>query len=81
MCRVVGAHLTSIHSADENHFVAELAKTGLELEWSKQTWIGLRQVDYVNGGRWLWTDGTKVDYLAWSRVKPDNEYGSEYCAE
>ncbi|CAJ0594371.1 unnamed protein product [Cylicocyclus nassatus] len=46
-CKTKGAHLASIHSYEENHFVAALAKTGKE--WTKHTdytWIGLRQVNY-----------------------------------
>ncbi|VDK54008.1 unnamed protein product [Cylicostephanus goldi] len=84
LCRNFGAHLTSIHSADENHFVAELAETGLEFPSNeaheRATWIGLRRADDSKGD-WLWTDGTKVDFLAWSPNEPNDSSGNERCVE
>ncbi|CAJ0599378.1 unnamed protein product [Cylicocyclus nassatus] len=80
VCRSVGAHLTSIHSADENHFVADVARSGFKIGWTEWTWIGLKRAEY-NSERWLWTDGTKVDFLAWSKGSPDNYHGREHCGE
>ncbi|CAJ0601366.1 unnamed protein product [Cylicocyclus nassatus] len=82
LCKILGAHLTSIHSWNENAFVADLAKTGLN--WSNKnhlTWIGLRRADYVNGLEWFWTDGSSVDFLAWAPNEPDNSLGKERCVQ
>ncbi|CAJ0593552.1 unnamed protein product [Cylicocyclus nassatus] len=68
MCKTLGAHLTSIHSFEENIFVADLAKmdrpgtTGIDF-----TWIGLHQ---ANSRNWTWTDGTKSDFLPWAKDFP-----------
>ncbi|CAJ0601322.1 unnamed protein product [Cylicocyclus nassatus] len=87
-CRDVGAHLTSIHSEDENHFVADLTETGFEWHYGNyeehvrgSTWIGLRRADYLNSGDWLWTDGTNVEFLAWAPDEPNNYAGNERCVE
>ncbi|VDK61895.1 unnamed protein product [Cylicostephanus goldi] len=82
LCKIIGGHLTSIHSLNENAFVADLAKTGLN--WSDKnhlTWIGLRRADYLNGFDWFWTDGTPVDFQAWAPNEPDNSYGKERCVQ
>ncbi|CAJ0601350.1 unnamed protein product [Cylicocyclus nassatus] len=87
LCKTVGGHLTSIHSFEENSFVAEMSKSGNRLTDSAQaTWIGLVRSDYLNSNwnssltvKWVWTDGTKVDFLAWAPNKP-NAKGSERCA-
>ncbi|CAJ0601319.1 unnamed protein product [Cylicocyclus nassatus] len=83
-CRNYGAHLASIHSANENQFVADLAETGLEwpfdLIHARATWIGLRRADSPNG-EWLWTDGTKAKFLAWAPNEPNNANGNEGCVE
>ncbi|CAJ0599377.1 unnamed protein product [Cylicocyclus nassatus] len=82
ICRNVGAHLTSIHNADENHFVADLAMSGLKIDDSnKGTWIGLRRADYLNSEKWLWTDGTEVGFLAWAPTEPNNMNRNERCVE
>ncbi|CAJ0602853.1 unnamed protein product [Cylicocyclus nassatus] len=72
ICSTVGGHLTSVHSYDENVFVAELAKMGKT--WSDDygldlTWIGLRSYG-TQSRNWTWTDGTKVDFLAWIPEAP-----------
>ncbi|VDK52261.1 unnamed protein product [Cylicostephanus goldi] len=72
ICDTVGGHLTSIHSYAENVFVAELARMGVP--WSDDyarelTWIGLRR-EGTQSRNWTWTDGTKVDFLAWTQGAP-----------
>ncbi|VDK55045.1 unnamed protein product [Cylicostephanus goldi] len=81
-CKMKGGHLVSIHSHEENLFVAALAKTGKP--WSKLTdysWIGLKQADYPKNKEWTWTDGTKVDFLTFASNQPDNYQGREHCTE
>ncbi|CAJ0601813.1 unnamed protein product [Cylicocyclus nassatus] len=83
-CRYSGGHLTSIHSYAENSFVAELAKMGIKLSTDAYgTWIGLVRSDYLkksSAKNWVWMDGTKVDYLAWSPTEPDDYGGTQRCA-
>ncbi|CAJ0601433.1 unnamed protein product [Cylicocyclus nassatus] len=78
LCITVGGHLTSIHSWKENLFVAELAKSGISLSTccEQATWIGLVQSPYLDSNwtdSWMWTDGTKVDFLAWTPRHPVKE--------
>ncbi|CAJ0594092.1 unnamed protein product [Cylicocyclus nassatus] len=73
ICNTLGGHLTSIHSSDENMFVAELAKMGKPYsEYRDLTWIGLWKEG--KSGNWTWTDGTKVDYLRWATGALDSGY-------
>ncbi|CAJ0601321.1 unnamed protein product [Cylicocyclus nassatus] len=85
LCRNFGAHLTSIHSANENQFVAGLAQSGLEWPLGSgakhATWIGLVRADDLNNKDWLWTDGTKVEFLAWAPSQPDDAGGIEHCGQ
>ncbi|CAJ0602854.1 unnamed protein product [Cylicocyclus nassatus] len=72
-CSTLGGHLISIHSYDENVFVAELARMGRP--WSDArdlTWIGLR-TEVTQSMKWNWTDGTKLDKLFWGRNRPIND--------
>uniref|UniRef100_A0A4W6EUB7 C-type lectin domain-containing protein n=1 Tax=Lates calcarifer TaxID=8187 RepID=A0A4W6EUB7_LATCA len=75
-CIKVGGNLASIHSPEENVFLAQLIErvTGHRLH----TWIGGH--DAVREGTWLWSDGTEFDYVRWSLGEPNN-YGIEHCIE
>ncbi|CAJ0601812.1 unnamed protein product [Cylicocyclus nassatus] len=83
LCRNLNGHLTSIHSRNENSFVAALSKMGMRISTNKQgIWIGLVRSDYLNSNRkdnWTWTDGTKVDFLAWGPGAPDDWEATECC--
>ncbi|CAJ0601279.1 unnamed protein product [Cylicocyclus nassatus] len=80
LCKTLGGHLTSIHSYNENLFVAELAKSGRKITdtFTQGTWIGLERYDHLN---WTWTDGTKVDFLIWAPGQPDNFRGVQKCGQ
>ncbi|EFO89507.1 CRE-CLEC-50 protein [Caenorhabditis remanei] len=76
-CVLLGAHLTSVHSETENTFVANLASCGIKEGNPKDlAWIGMHKV----GQDWVWTDGTKSDYINWAPKQPDNP-GKENCVE
>ncbi|VDN22454.1 unnamed protein product [Cylicostephanus goldi] len=83
LCKNFDGHLTSIHSYSENSFVAELAKSGLRMTDNEQsTWIGLVRSNHLNSNwtdDWMWTDGTKVDFLAWAPDEPNNWKGKQRC--
>uniref|UniRef100_A0A7I5EBT5 C-type lectin domain-containing protein n=1 Tax=Haemonchus contortus TaxID=6289 RepID=A0A7I5EBT5_HAECO len=76
-CVEQGGHLASVHSEQENTFVANLARTNKKLtDPDELTWIGLHAV----GNEWKWTDNTKTDYINWAPKQPDNP-GKENCVE
>ncbi|CAJ0592976.1 unnamed protein product [Cylicocyclus nassatus] len=75
-CITVGGHLTSIHSFEENTFIAELAKMDRPASYQDQTWIGLHVE--TNSRNWTWTDGTKVDFEIWGPDCPTRGQGD--CA-
>ena len=66
-----GAHLASIHSAEENQFIYD--SYGGEAE--EDIWIGGRR----QGDSYSWLDGTPWDYQNWSPKNPSG--GGEECAE
>ncbi|CAD6190706.1 unnamed protein product [Caenorhabditis auriculariae] len=76
-CVSQSAHLVSIHTSLENTFINNIARMGIkEGHIQDLTWIGLSK----NGSEWVWTDGTKTDYLNWAPKQPDNP-GKENCVE
>ncbi|CAJ0593896.1 unnamed protein product [Cylicocyclus nassatus] len=82
ICVLLGGHLTSIHTPEENLFVSYLSKANVR--WSRHedvTWIGLHQASYPSSKEWTWTDGTKVDYLPFAHGEPNNFQGREQCAQ
>ncbi|WKY03848.1 hypothetical protein Q1695_005085 [Nippostrongylus brasiliensis] len=82
VCVSNGGHLASIHSTDENTFVADISKSGTEYkQGSDLTWIGLQQANYPQDTKWTWTDGTPVDYMKWAPGQPDNAKGLEHCGQ
>ncbi|RCN48327.1 lectin C-type domain protein [Ancylostoma caninum] len=76
-CIEQGGHLASVHSEQENTFVANLARTNEKQSNPHElTWIGLK----ASGNAWVWSDKTKVDYINWAPKQPDNP-GKENCVQ
>uniref|UniRef100_A0A914QMB3 C-type lectin domain-containing protein n=1 Tax=Panagrolaimus davidi TaxID=227884 RepID=A0A914QMB3_9BILA len=69
ICKSFGAHLTSIHSDEENAFLFEYGCTK-----ENSNWVGLYTID--NGTTWKWTDNSLVDYLPWAFEQPNNSQGT-----
>jgi len=67
----VQGHLASIHSEEENIFVASLARASM--------WLGYH--DLHKEGQWTWTDGTTSSYSNWAKGEPDNAKNNEDCME
>ncbi|CAP26381.2 Protein CBG05976 [Caenorhabditis briggsae] len=77
-CNEVGAHLTSIHSVEENDFLREFTRTGnvQENKWDNNVWIGF--FFEKQSGTWKWLDGSPTDYTNWATGEPNfMEYDSE----
>ncbi|XP_042362729.1 lactose-binding lectin l-2-like [Plectropomus leopardus] len=74
-CVSEGTNLVSIHSLDEHNFVKALIKHFDSAQgW---TWIGLS--DIHKEGRWMWSDGSAVNFTLWGAGQPDNAGGNEHC--
>ncbi|XP_042362980.1 lactose-binding lectin l-2-like [Plectropomus leopardus] len=74
-CMSEGAHLVSIHSADEQNFIRSLIRNFDHAEG--YTWIGLS--DTHKEGTWMWSDGTDVNFSYWYPGEPNNYGGHENC--
>ncbi|TKR82374.1 hypothetical protein L596_016111 [Steinernema carpocapsae] len=76
-CVSENSHLASIHSTEENSFVASLATAYMTMANYHQSWIGAYSPnkDYT----FAWTDGTSWDYKHWAHKQPDHR-GKENCA-
>ena len=63
-CQAEGGHLASVHSNEENEFVAKLSPL------SKWLWLGGN--DLSNESIWLWSDKSSFSFSSWSPGNPDN---------
>lgn len=71
-CTSRGATLATIHSAEENIFLAGLMKDDVG-----SYAIGLS--DRANEGTFAWSDGTNLDYTNWAPNEPNSFGGNEDC--
>ncbi|XP_073910331.1 low affinity immunoglobulin epsilon Fc receptor [Castor canadensis] len=69
-CSDLEGRLVSIHSQEEQDFLTKHAN-------KKGSWIGLRDLDVE--GKFIWMDGTPVDYSNWHPGEPNNEGQGEDC--
>uniref|UniRef100_UPI0037E88491 lactose-binding lectin l-2-like n=1 Tax=Semicossyphus pulcher TaxID=241346 RepID=UPI0037E88491 len=74
-CVSQGANLVSIHSLEEQSFVKDLIKNFDPAEG--RTWLGLS--DLHKEGRWMWSDGSAVEFSFWRAKQPDNYLRKEHC--
>ncbi|XP_078120261.1 lactose-binding lectin l-2-like [Sander vitreus] len=74
-CVSEGGNLVSIHSLEEEDFIKSLIKNFDHAQaW---TWIGLS--DIHKEGSWMWSDGSRVDFVYWNTGEPNNYNSREHC--
>lgn len=73
-CRSMGTDLISIHSRDEMDFIISHY-----LKVSNRYWIGLNRIARDN--QFVWSDGTKVNYLNWDKKEPNDLNNNEKCVQ
>ncbi|XP_062292424.1 lactose-binding lectin l-2-like [Scomber scombrus] len=69
------ANLVAIHSQEENNFIQSLIRNFDPAQGN--TWIGLS--DIHKEGRWMWSDGSAVNFVFWNKGEPSNHGGKEHC--
>ncbi|XP_035825464.1 macrophage mannose receptor 1, partial [Aplysia californica] len=57
-CTILGGHLASMHTAEENQFVVSQVARG-----GKDTWIGISK---GQGTGFSWSDGTALNFMFWT---------------
>ena len=72
-CEKSGAHLASIHSAEEQAFVTKLHDPTRK----HYIWLGGMR----DGGSFKWKDGSAFNYQNWDRGQPNDWRGNEDCME
>jgi len=73
-CQEYGGHLASIHSKEENEFIA-----GLD---SDKLWLG--GSDKTTEGSWVWSDGSTFSFTNWGPGNPNNNVvinGKDYSQD
>lgn len=71
-CEEMGGHLVVVHDANEEAFIKNLAaNAGLG-----NVWLGAS--DQAQEGRWVWVDGTPLNYANWGPSQPNNKDNEEH---
>nr|XP_057941008.1 galactose-specific lectin nattectin-like [Doryrhamphus excisus]XP_057941009.1 galactose-specific lectin nattectin-like [Doryrhamphus excisus] len=77
-CNTENANLASLRNNLENALAYQLVRdaNGGNIP---NTWIGLH--DGIEEGKFVWTDGSKVDFTFFRSDQPDDFQGREECVE
>uniref|UniRef100_A0A3Q3FYE5 Galactose-specific lectin nattectin-like n=1 Tax=Kryptolebias marmoratus TaxID=37003 RepID=A0A3Q3FYE5_KRYMA len=76
-CIAYGGNLASFHNINEFNFLRALVYGAIRSY--KNTWVGGN--DAAKDGVWMWTDGSRFDYIRWYKGEPNNSGGRESCLE
>ncbi|XP_072175906.1 alpha-N-acetylgalactosamine-specific lectin-like [Diadema setosum] len=76
-CQNLGGDLVSVHSEGENTFLYQLWRSAVRTPGGG-FWLGFNDRD--REGRFVWSDGSRVDYTNWIPGEPNNSGGNEDCA-
>ena len=68
-CESLGGHLVTIGSAEENEFVAGLARS------IGSTYTAIGFTDEAEEGQWVWVTGEDITYTNWVYPEPNNGTG------
>ncbi|XP_067390635.1 snaclec coagulation factor IX-binding protein subunit A-like [Emydura macquarii macquarii] len=80
---VKGAHLVSVHSAEENIFIYHLMGAPHSTQSKGSYWLGGHrrlQGQKQDEGSWRWADGSAWDYNNFGTGKPGSITGESYVA-
>jgi len=72
-CEELGGHLVTITSAQEQSFVADLARRSAI---PGSTWIGLTEEGHL--GDWRWVTDEPLAYRNWAKGEPNSREGKEH---
>ena len=75
-CQTMDAHLVSIHSINEMNFIVTMIENRDPTKGAH--WIGFN--DEHKEDSWMWSDGSRNDFTAWSPREPNNSDNNEDCA-
>ncbi|XP_040887724.1 macrophage mannose receptor 1-like [Toxotes jaculatrix] len=73
-CQSMNANLASVHNIQEYHKIQRMIQS--RTHEYKEAWIG--GSDAQEEGTWLWSDGSRLNYLNWCSGQPDNFF-SQHC--
>nr|XP_011422437.3 macrophage mannose receptor 1 isoform X2 [Crassostrea gigas] len=73
-CNQMGAELASVHSRDEDNF---LVGQYTRQKGRTDFWIGLNDIEYNN--KFVWTDGSVLDFISWGTNEPNDAFAGENC--
>ncbi|XP_063401463.1 C-type mannose receptor 2-like [Mytilus trossulus] len=71
-CRSIGTDLVSVHNEKENNFlITNFTQTS--------SWIGLSNLH--NNAKYVWSDGSILNFTDWGESEPNNFNNNENCAQ
>lgn len=73
-CEILGGHLATVTSAEENAVIIELIQTGSKYYW-------LDAIDTGEEGVWKWITGEDWSYENWISGQPDDSSDTDSAAE
>ncbi|PAV84595.1 hypothetical protein WR25_04300 [Diploscapter pachys] len=82
LCENEGAFLASIMDEAENRFAADLTRidTSKDIGFVGQVWLGGKRGS-IDRSWWYYTDGSGVQYFAWTNGVPNDVEKSEDCLQ